>query len=223
MAKVTVSANGKSIVHKGSGGNAMATIPDVCITPFPPPTGPIPLPYPNFMKSDKVDMGSILTKIDGESAALAGSIISESTGDEVGSQGGIVSGSTKGKGSFLKWSPNVKIEGRPVCRKGDMMTCNTINTLSISGMDQEDVPDPTAISYEEEIETIEIEFVDDEGIPHANEAYIIKMLDGSEIKGQLDDKGYAKVENVPAGYYKIQFPDLDPDLIINKLPEDSES
>ena len=45
----TVFANGRGVVHKGSGG--MSTVfPDVCKTPAPP-APPIPIPYPNIGKA----------------------------------------------------------------------------------------------------------------------------------------------------------------------------
>lgn len=39
---VTISANGLSVVHKGSGGEANATLPDVCLTTVGKPVVPIP-------------------------------------------------------------------------------------------------------------------------------------------------------------------------------------
>ncbi len=221
MGKVTVSANGKSVVHKDSGGKAMATIPDVCITPFPSPPGPLPLPYPNIAESKDLSMGSVMTKIDGQSVALMGSTISQSTGDEVGAKGGIVSGCTKGEAMFIKWSPNVQIEGRAVVRKSDMMIMNKLNTISLSGMDQEDVPDPNAPSIEEETDDIEIDLLDEEGNPYADEQYVIKMRDGSEISGQLDENGYAKIENVPKSYYTVKFPNLDAEQKISQQKKET--
>ncbi|NTJ38424.1 DUF4150 domain-containing protein [Vibrio vulnificus] len=46
---VTVGANGLSIVHKGSGGEANATLPDVCLTTVGKPV--VPIPYGNNAKS----------------------------------------------------------------------------------------------------------------------------------------------------------------------------
>ncbi|TOG38609.1 hypothetical protein CGJ02_24130, partial [Vibrio parahaemolyticus] len=46
---VTVGANGLSIVHKGSGGEANATLPDVCLTKVGKPI--VPIPYGNNAKS----------------------------------------------------------------------------------------------------------------------------------------------------------------------------
>lgn len=57
---------------------------------------------------------------------------------------------------------------------------------------------------------IEIELEDLDGEPLPNERYIVTLPDGAEKEGNLDENGYAKVENVPPGAYKIQFPDLGP-------------
>ncbi len=145
MAKITVSANGKSVVTEGSDGIAMATIPDVCQTPFPPPVGPMPIPYPNIAESKDLTAGSIMTKFDGNSVAVLGSFISKSTGDEPGVLGGIISGTIQGKAFFLGFSPDVIVEMRPVCRKGDLMIMNEFNTLGLTGMDQEDVGEPEPV------------------------------------------------------------------------------
>ena len=40
---VTVCANGLSVVHQGSGGEANATLPDVCLTTVGKPVVPIPI------------------------------------------------------------------------------------------------------------------------------------------------------------------------------------
>ncbi len=46
---VTINANGLSIVHKGSGGEANATLPDVCLTTVG--NAVVPIPYGNNAKS----------------------------------------------------------------------------------------------------------------------------------------------------------------------------
>ncbi|MGF1726519.1 hypothetical protein [Photobacterium nomapromontoriensis] len=56
---VTINANGLSIVHKGSGGEASATLPDVCLTTQG--NAVIPILYGNSAKSShdlwQLDMG----------------------------------------------------------------------------------------------------------------------------------------------------------------------
>ncbi len=80
---VTVNANGLSIVHQGSGGEANATLPDVCLTQCGPPV--VPIPYGNNAKSaDLVDGTTTITMDGGNSVAIKGSKFSKSTGDSGG-------------------------------------------------------------------------------------------------------------------------------------------
>ncbi|MCG8335338.1 MAG: DUF4150 domain-containing protein, partial [Proteobacteria bacterium] len=131
----------------------------------------------------------------------------QSQGDEAGSLGGIVSGSNKDEAFFIKWSPDVSIECRPVCRKTDMMIMNKINTISMSGMDQSDI-EGQELTDDEETDTLNIELLNDKEEPIPNEDYKIKLLDGSERTGQLDDKGKAVEEDIPVRGYKVIFPNL---------------
>jgi len=119
---LTVFAEGMGLFHKGSGGKAVAP-GDVCLTPPPPPTGPVPVPYVNNVSASDLAKGSKSVKIDGEATALEDqSEVSTSVGDEPGTQGGnVVTHKTKGKGYFAVWSHTVKIEGKGVCRHGDQM------------------------------------------------------------------------------------------------------
>lgn len=122
---LTVFANDMGFFHKGSDGKGVAPL-DVCLTPPPPPAGPIPVPYVNMLSSSDLSNGSRTVKIDGEPTALEdASEVSTSTGDEPGTQGGgVVTHKTKGKGSFTLWSFDVKVEGKGVCRHGDPMLQN---------------------------------------------------------------------------------------------------
>ena len=122
----TVIANGMGFSHHKSGG--MSTVfTDVCKTPSP--AGPVPIPYPNIGKSSDVADGSKTVKIEGGETMLKGSNFSTSTGDEAGSAGGVVSSKTKGKCEFMLYSFDVKIEGKNVCRTGDLMTHNDKNAV----------------------------------------------------------------------------------------------
>jgi uncharacterized Zn-binding protein involved in type VI secretion len=122
---ITVFAEGMGFFHKGSGGTAVAP-GDVCLSPPPPPTGPAPVPYVNFLSASDLAKGSKTVKIDGEPTALEDSSeVSTSTGDEAGTQGGnVVTHKTKGKGYFSVWSFTVQVESKGVCRHGDMMGQN---------------------------------------------------------------------------------------------------
>jgi uncharacterized Zn-binding protein involved in type VI secretion len=123
---VTVFAEGMGFFHKGSGGRGVAPA-DVCLTPPPPPAGPMPVPYVNTLSASDLAKGSKTVKIDGEPTALEdASEVSTSTGDEPGTQGGnVVTHKTKGKGFFMLWSFTVKCEGKGVCRHGDPMGQNS--------------------------------------------------------------------------------------------------
>ena len=116
----TVYAEGMGFFHKGSSGKGVAP-GDVCLTPPPPPTGPVPVPYVNVISAGDLVQGSKTVKIDGQPTALEDhSYVSTSTGDEPGTQGGnVVTHKTKGKGYFEMWSMTVKVEGKGVCRHGD--------------------------------------------------------------------------------------------------------
>ena len=122
----TVFAEMMGFFHKGSGGKGIAPL-DVCLTPPPPPAGPIPIPYVNVLSASDLTKGSKTVKIMGQPTALeSDSEVSTSTGNEPGTQGGgVITHKTKGKGSFTLWSFTVKVEGKGVCRHGDMMLQNT--------------------------------------------------------------------------------------------------
>ncbi|AUX43427.1 hypothetical protein SOCE26_048750 [Sorangium cellulosum] len=118
----TVNVNMRTVVHASSNGIATA-FPDVCKTPAPP-APPVPIPYPNIAQSSDTASGSQDVKMDGNPIMLQGSNFSTSTGDEAGSLGGVVSSTTKGKAEFICYSFDVKVEGKPVPRLGDMMIQN---------------------------------------------------------------------------------------------------
>ncbi len=122
----TVFANGMGLSHKRSGG--VSTIfPDVCKTPSP--GGPVPVPYVNVGRSVDIDRGSKRVVIQGGPTMLKGSVYRKSKGDEAGSGGGVASGGTAGVCEFSLYSFTVKIEGRNVCRAGDLMTHNDKNAV----------------------------------------------------------------------------------------------
>lgn len=133
---LTVYAENMGFFHKGSGGKGIAP-GDVCMTPPPPPAGPIPVPYVNIAQASDLTKGSKTVKIDGEPTALEDvSEVSTSSGNEPGSQPpkGVVTATNKGKASFTMWSFTVKVEGKGVCRHGDPMfqneSCTPPNCVS---------------------------------------------------------------------------------------------
>ena len=121
-----VFANGMGLSHKRSGG-VSSVFPDVCKTPSL--GGPVPVPYGNVGRSVDVHRGSKSVRVQGVPTMLKGSVYRRSTGDEAGSAGGVVSGSTHGECEFSLYSFDVKIEGRNVCRAGDLMTHNKKNAV----------------------------------------------------------------------------------------------
>ncbi|UCD93806.1 MAG: hypothetical protein JSU69_08530, partial [Candidatus Zixiibacteriota bacterium] len=50
---------------------------------------------------------------------------------------------------------------------------------------------------------------DEEGNPMPDEQYVLDMPDGSQRKGKLDGKGYAREEKVPPGVIYVEFPNVE--------------
>lgn len=122
----TVFANGRGVVHKGSGG--MNTVfPDVCKTPTP--AGPVPLPYPNVGTASHTSGGPAAVTVDGQMPMVKGAKYTVTSGDEAGSAGGVLSGVIQGEAEFLLYSFDVKLEGRNACRMGDPLLQNKKNGL----------------------------------------------------------------------------------------------
>lgn len=122
---ITVYNEGNGLFHKGSPGQGIAP-GDVCLTPPPPPTGPVPIPYINSLRAGDLSAGSKTVSVDGNPTALEdSSYLSTSTGDEAGTQGGnVITHKTKGKGYFKFWSLTLQIEGKGAARHGDPMGQN---------------------------------------------------------------------------------------------------
>lgn len=120
---LTVFAEKMGFWHRGSAGIGVAPL-DVCLSP---PPGPVPIPYTNVLFAKDLIKGSKTVRIDGEPTALEDySETSTSIGDEGGTLGGsVVTGVILGKGYFMVWSMTVFIEGKGVCRHGDMMGQNS--------------------------------------------------------------------------------------------------
>jgi hypothetical protein len=57
---------------------------------------------------------------------------------------------------------------------------------------------------------VEIELRDEEGSPIPNEKYIMYLSNGEVRKGKLDDRGQAKVEEVPPKAASVRFPSVGP-------------
>ncbi|SDH76730.1 A nuclease family of the HNH/ENDO VII superfamily with conserved AHH [Vibrio xiamenensis] len=197
---VTVNANGLSIVHKGSGGEANATLPDVCLTQCGPPV--VPIPYGNNAKSaDLVDGTTTITMDGGNSVAIKGSKFSKSTGDSGGDKKGVASGTIEGEAEFISASPTVKFEGAGVCRLSDQMTMNKANTMCLGGAQN---PSVTVTEDAEGTYTVDLEvtYEDGEGF---QATYILVDSTGAKYEGQLDEKGKASISGVSAGVFTVEF------------------
>jgi Domain of unknown function (DUF4150) len=132
---VTVKVNGavNSVVHKGSNGISMATIPDVCKTPSP--AGPVPIPYPNISQSAMLAKGTTTVKADGGMMiANKGSEFSMSNGDNAGVAGGVKSSTFMKESTWLLYSFDVKLDGKNACRFTDKKFQNHENTVDMGGV-----------------------------------------------------------------------------------------
>lgn len=56
---------------------------------------------------------------------------------------------------------------------------------------------------------VEIRLNDETGQPLSDEDYILYLPDGQEIRGKLDEDGWARVEDVPPGPVVVEFPNLE--------------
>jgi hypothetical protein len=131
---VTVKVNGvfNSVVHKGSNGVSIATLPDVCKTPSP--GGPVPIPYPNISQAAMLAKGTTTVKADGGMMiAVKGSEFSLSNGDNAGVAGGVVSSTFMKESAWILYSFDVKMDGQNACRFMDKKFQNHQNTVDLAG------------------------------------------------------------------------------------------
>jgi uncharacterized Zn-binding protein involved in type VI secretion len=137
---VTIKVNGtaNTLVHKGSNGVSMATVPDVCKTPSP--GGPVPVPYPNISQSSTLANGTSTVKADGMMVATKGSEFSLSNGDNAGVAGGVKSSTFMKESTWLLYSFDVKMDGKNACRLSDKKFHNHENTVNAQGVLQTPLP-----------------------------------------------------------------------------------
>jgi hypothetical protein len=117
------------IPAQSMGGGSCFAFPDVCKTPTP--AGTPPLPYPNLGQNTQIK-GNTAAKnvfIKKKKAAVVGSEIATTTGDEPGSAGGVISGKTKGTATYMTGYPKVKIEGKIAGMMGSVMKQNDNNIV----------------------------------------------------------------------------------------------
>ncbi|SDH46149.1 protein of unknown function [Vibrio xiamenensis] len=197
---VTINANGLSIVHQGSEGEANASLPDVCKTQCGPAV--VPIPYGNNAKSADLADGTTTVFADGgNSIAIDGSKFSQSTGDASGDKKGIVSGTIEGEAQFVTSSPTVIIEGKGVARHSDQMTMNKANTMCLG------VQNPS-VSVEEspaEPSQVDIKVRYPNGTLLTNAPF--QLTDESSAAlgdGTLCEQGKGSVDGLQPGKVKLQ-------------------
>ena len=114
---VTVSADDRTVVHRGSDGFSLAFV-DVCLA-----LGvPIPLLNAAFSRDAEDTARSVFA--DGYALMKASSIFGTSYGDEPGADGGVLSGVNRGGAQFIDYSEDVTVEGEPLPRAYDAMMHN---------------------------------------------------------------------------------------------------
>jgi hypothetical protein len=127
-----VSANGRSILHKGHGMTHTCAPPDVCKTPSP--GGPVPIPYVNVGMDSNITGGAESVTIEGNPVANTEARIATTSGDEPGTVGGLISSKFKGTVTWKTGSLDVKAEGKSVVRFLDtgLHNGNTFNVAFIN-------------------------------------------------------------------------------------------
>jgi uncharacterized Zn-binding protein involved in type VI secretion len=124
-----VFANGMAIAGQAGAGKVIAAFPDVCMSPPPPPAGPLPVPYPDSSFSKDLKSGSSTVKIGGKPAALRDQSFFKTSplGNEASTKNfgaSVITHVNAGKTYFRLWSFDVEFEGKGVCRHLDLTTSN---------------------------------------------------------------------------------------------------
>ncbi|PRP96569.1 hypothetical protein ENSA5_36450 [Enhygromyxa salina] len=131
---MTVYANNREIAAKKSSNKSVVSMPDVCLSPPPPPVGPIPLPYPLTALSSDTNKGCKTVLILGKQVMRKNSSeYKKSTGDEPATKSlgmGVVSHEITGPLKFSAYSTDVFAEGGNVCRLLDLTGANNNNTVN---------------------------------------------------------------------------------------------
>ncbi len=109
------------------GAGICFAFPDVCDTPTP--SGTVPVPYPNIGQLSDATGTSDDVFVGGDRVILSKSEIPSTTGNEAGSAGGVQSGVTKGKVEFTSASTTVFVNGEGVVRMFDSTTQNDGNAV----------------------------------------------------------------------------------------------
>lgn len=125
----TASNAKRTIVTKGTNHVAVATAPDLCL----PPGQTTPLPFPNFVKSDKLAAGQTTKTFIGNKPVWtsAGELGPMSDPAHPGTDGGVKSHTYRAEAKPTSYSSDVFFEGNPVVRVFDTTTQNHENTVGL--------------------------------------------------------------------------------------------
>jgi type VI secretion system secreted protein VgrG len=102
----------------------------------------------------------------------------------------------------------------PTANPGTLATTSASNVSAVTGSSDSDAPshNPKAPENQQKKHWIEIKLVDQDENPVPGERYKITLPDGTTVaSGTLDDKGWARVDNIDPGTCKVTFPNLDKD------------
>ncbi len=117
------------VACKAGDGKVIAAMPDVCLSPPPPPIGPVPIPYPDTSMSKDMQNGSKTAMIKGQEVMLKDQSFYASSplGDEAATMGlgaGVITATITGKTYFMMWSMDVQFEGQNIDRGLDLTISN---------------------------------------------------------------------------------------------------
>lgn len=116
---------GKPITTKA--GGICSAFPNVCQTPSP--TGTVPIPYPSIGQLSSASGTATDVYAGNNLVVIKSSTISSSTGDAAGTGGGVKSGSFGGSVSFKSASGTVFANGTGVVRMFDQTEQNGTNAV----------------------------------------------------------------------------------------------
>ncbi|HEY0077396.1 MAG TPA: hypothetical protein VGB73_02040 [Pyrinomonadaceae bacterium] len=122
--------------------------------------------------------------------------------------GRIAAGPTHAQGNEL-W-PKVKRLLVSAFKSGDLVMLPVYQPARIIRMLEKPAPPPSKPEQVKQKTWVEIQLLDEEGIPMDKEQYRIKLPDGSYEDGFLDKNGRARVDGIDAGMCEVSFPNLKP-------------
>lgn len=112
------------------GGMALG-LPDVCKTPSP--SGTIPVPYPNIAMLADTDGAVDKVLIEKKEVVVESSKIPSSKGDEAGSAGGVVSSVNRDECQFKQYSSKVYAGGKKIVHQTATTSHNGSNANMPAG------------------------------------------------------------------------------------------